>query len=158
MPIDPEEFWNRVTIRREDECWEWARGKHSAGYGIFGTRKRRHYAHRHAYELTNGPIPDGFYVIHLCDNPPCCNPFHLRAATPQENAQDMAAKGRVGGGAPKGVYPHWTRPYSPTILAHENGTCLNGHPNSEAYRRKSGPREGQIVYCRACKREKKASA
>ena len=43
------------------------------------------YAHRAAYELAKGPIPDGLKIDHLCRNTRCCNPDHLEAVTDREN-------------------------------------------------------------------------
>jgi len=78
-----------------DGCWEWKRGK-SSGYGrvrVGGKRGQVYRAHRLAYELVNGPIPDGAVVMHACDNPPCINPAHLIVGTQGENIADRDLKG-----------------------------------------------------------------
>jgi HNH endonuclease len=54
------------------------------------------YAHRLVWEYTYGPIPEGFQVLHHCDNPPCCNPEHLFLGTSLDNNRDRDAKGRNG--------------------------------------------------------------
>ena len=70
-------------------------GAKSKRYGVFyiGSRKSIG-AHRYAWSLANGPIPDGMFVCHKCDNPPCCNPDHLFIGTHDDNMRDMAKKGR----------------------------------------------------------------
>lgn len=87
-----ERFWAKVAIAGPDECWEWRGARNQYGYGAFGGRER---AHRHSYELSNGPVPTGLHVLHSCDNPPCVNPAHLRAGTPKDNSQDKKERGRM---------------------------------------------------------------
>jgi len=50
--------------------------------------------HRLMWEAVNGPIPEGYYILHTCDNPPCINPNHLFLGTQADNIHDSQAKGR----------------------------------------------------------------
>jgi hypothetical protein len=83
-------------IDKTGDCWLWTGGKNKGGYGvIFDTKQRKtRIASRVIWESTNGLIPDGLFVLHRCDNPPCVNPEHLFLGTPHDNNQDMMRKGR----------------------------------------------------------------
>ena len=87
-------FWARV--RKTDDCWIWQGGIDSDGdYGYFDLNKKRTRAHRFAYQLTHGSIPEEREVCHTCDNPRCVRPDHLFLGTTQDNRDDCAAKGRL---------------------------------------------------------------
>jgi hypothetical protein len=129
------EFWSFVDRRSADACWHWTGRKTTRGYGQIQGEGSWTGAHRRAYSLTKGEIPDGHYVCHTCDNPPCCNPAHLFIGTPQDNVDDMIAKGRARlVGRPR-----------------ENPThCPNGHPLDEANTGQWGPHGYRK--CRPCNR------
>jgi hypothetical protein len=78
----------------------WTGAKKAGGYGVMGRGRRGDLlikAHRAAWEIFRGPIPEGQNVLHRCDNPGCVNPEHLFLGSLADNAQDMARKGRNGG-------------------------------------------------------------
>lgn len=86
-----EHFWSLVDKLADDQCWPWRGTRASNGYGHFMARKQ---AHRFSYELHKGPIPDGLYVIHQCDNPSCVNPRHISVGTQAQNISDCIGKRR----------------------------------------------------------------
>ncbi len=96
MPSRSERFWAKVA--KSDGCWEWTGMRRPYGYGVIrtGARGNTHedLAHRLSWELHFGPIPDGLFVCHHCDNPPCVRPDHLFLGTPRDNTVDRDRKGR----------------------------------------------------------------
>lgn len=143
--LSPEEkFWRKVDIRGPDECWPWTAGGNMAdgGYGWFRPEGVGWLAHRFAYELLVGPIPEGLTIDHTCHNRDlscvggracphrrCCNPAHLEAVPHAVNV----ARGRGGGHL--------------AVRTH----CAYGHPlkgDNLAWRS-----DGHGRRCRACQRE-----
>lgn len=90
-------FWSRV--QKSEGCWEWQGHILPSGYGavMAPCADKRHpmRAHRLAYELAVGPIPEGLHVLHHCDNPRCVNPEHLWLGTHADNMGDRGRKGRA---------------------------------------------------------------
>lgn len=85
---DPEpRFW--VKVEKTESCWLWTGATNGLGYGKFKADPRTPavYAHRYAYELVVGPIPEGLQLDHCCENPPCVNPAHLEPVTQAENVR-----------------------------------------------------------------------
>lgn len=95
--MTPAEFLKRIDYpSNPDGCWLWNMAT-ANGYGIVKVHGRRYLAHRLAWELFVGPIPDGLVVRHLCHNPRCVRPFgkHLLPGTQLENMQDSLRDGRL---------------------------------------------------------------
>ena len=93
----PERFFAKLAPPTQSGCIEFMGKRQNKGYGHIGSgghKGRTLLAHRVAWELANGPIPDGLLVCHRCDNPPCCNPEHLFLGTKSDNALDQIGKGR----------------------------------------------------------------
>lgn len=91
--------WTEVVRLPEiGPCWEWNGGMYDTGdpnsYGRVSINGKGHIVSRVAHKLWNGPIPDGYQIMHACDNPPCMNPAHLSAGTGKENAEQRDARGR----------------------------------------------------------------
>ena len=133
-PIE-QRFWEKVDKETPSGCWEWRSAIRGNGYGAFFTHfanegRKCHGAHRYSWLIANGPIPDGLWVLHKCDNRICVNPSHLFLGDRVDNMRDAAKKKRVC-----------------TIGKSRLTHCVNGHEFTEenTKRDKHGHRR-----CRAC--------
>lgn len=125
-------FWR--STKRNGDCLEWQAAivKDYGKFRLSAPARKQVAAHRYAYEIAYGPIPDGLEIDHLCRNPICVNPNHLEAVSHQENMR---------------------RSLSPTGLNAAKDTCKHGHPFDEENTRwrPTGGRD-----CRACNRRSTA--
>lgn len=136
-------FWEKVV--KTAGCWKWL-GCTVKGYGKIGAQNcigSPLAAHRVSWELHHGKIPNGFCVLHKCDNPPCCNPDHLFLGSLADNNRDRVAKGRIGNTNPAGCL----------VAAEKRRTaprCKRGHLLNGDNLYASALRDGRRA-CRKCK-------
>lgn len=81
-----ERFWPKVN--KGSGCWEWLGYRHPFGHGMLNIDGIPRYAHRISLELHGVEIPAGYEVDHICMNPPCVRPDHLRVATRKQNEEN----------------------------------------------------------------------
>lgn len=100
----PKRFLDKIGAPDNRGCRNWIAAKFSTGYGAFQYEGRPRRAHRIIWEFSHGPIPNGLFVLHKCDNPACVNIEHLWLGSNQENMDDKVSKGRQtrNGGGPFG--------------------------------------------------------
>lgn len=80
-------------------CYEWQGALNERGYGEFRIDGGRKKAHRIAYTIFKGEIPEGLLVCHSCDNKKCVNPAHLWLGTDKDNMTDKVSKNRQNKGS-----------------------------------------------------------
>lgn len=106
VKLSPEEtarFWSKVdTSGGPEACWNWtaSTSRGSLGYGAFAlsrhnpTARGVHSAHKISVIIAGRPPEPGQVILHLCDNPKCVNPDHLRLGSQLENVRDCVGKQR----------------------------------------------------------------
>lgn len=87
-------FDSYLKLNEQTGCIEWTGHTVGGGYGQVRHNGKDAYAHRVAFERAFGAIPKGMFVLHKCDNRPCCNPDHLFLGTHADNMRDKVKKGR----------------------------------------------------------------
>lgn len=114
--ITADRFWSKAITGYGGECWHFE-SVDGMGYGQFYLRKEGRksvnvHAHRFAWELINGPVPEGMHVLHRCDNPACIRVDHLFLGTHAENMHDARRKRKFsqnGKGQPRGYHGRFTQ-------------------------------------------------
>jgi hypothetical protein len=142
---DIERFWSKVSKNGDEDCWNWNGYKNDMGYGKFGVGGRNgstYLAHRIAYTLLVGEIESGLDIDHMCHNPACVNPKHLRACVRAENARNSRLRKNNKSGF-KGVC--WFERDSNWVAY----ICANGKRKNLGYY--DTPEEAHAAYCKAAK-------
>jgi len=91
-------FWFYVDKSTADQCWVWKGYKNKDGYGKLRDKKTNRGAHRVSWEMKNGEIPKGMFVLHKCNNPSCVNPGHLYLGNQLQNMKDRVTAGHYSTG------------------------------------------------------------
>ena len=97
-------FWPK--IEKTETCWNWTGSKDRHGYGRFGLGSREAgvaFAHRYAWEIENGPIPEGMDLDHICHQHACVRPSHLRPVDRKRNMENLAGAYTTSGTGVRGV-------------------------------------------------------
>ena len=98
-------FWSKVD--KSGECWLWTAATDRKGYGRIWVDGQRRQAHRVAYVLSGGEIPEGMLLDHRCHHTACVRPEHLRLATNKQNQENRSGAQCNSHSGARGVY--WNR-------------------------------------------------
>ena len=129
---DVKRFWSKVD-QVEEGCWLWQGTMFSQGYGCFKIAGKLHKAHRVAYTLVMGAIPQGLLACHRCDNRACVRPEHIFLGTTNDNVQDAKKKGRLATGDRSGARLHPERmTRGDAHWSHLHPECRRGELNGRA--------------------------
>ena len=89
-------FWSRVDRKQSHECWLYTGYTDKDGYGRFHVDNVPVGAHVLAWKFTRKcEVPEGMYILHMCDNSTCCNPNHVYAGTQLDNMKDKKERGHI---------------------------------------------------------------
>lgn len=122
-------FWSKVN-KNDTGCWLWTANRVKFGHGQFTFRDRdrkQHHviAHRAAWELSYGRIPDGLCVLHRCDVPACQRPDHLFLGSQQDNLNDARTKGRLDESRPRTRTLTYQDRWTIYLAAPYSGICVD---------------------------------
>lgn len=99
---DEQRFW--IKVDKTPACWNWTGANIGNGYGAFRINGGNQVSHRVSFEWSNGPIPEGMEVDHMCFNRSCVNPAHLRLLTHAQNGQNRVSANTNSKSGVRGVY------------------------------------------------------
>lgn len=134
MVPSEERLLARRSIDSETGCWNYTGSIFPNGYGQFYFDGMSRGAHRVAYILWRGPIPDGLVIDHLCRNPRCFNPDHLEAVSQRENTMRGDTPARKNAAKEVCIRGHnnWRVVLNRGTLVRSCRTCMN--EQKRAYR------------------------
>lgn len=132
-------FWAKIDVHLEDECWWWAGNRNPDGYGmLYVSKGYSPTGHRVMYELMVEPILAGNQIDHICHNPSCVNPKHLRQCTPSENRRNAKLCRDSSSGLKGASWDKESGKWKASAMGNDGklknlGRCLTAQEAHEAY-------------------------